>query len=590
MKRLFWGKLLLSAILLLALGGLNSLHAGSGRAPISGTPLLREHKRLLLRDYGPPARTRAELLGAGETIRADMVGQQVSFWAFDFGTQQFYQTAATCRDVAQLTSGYFLFIYVEDAEFARDPARYSASTLTGIRHQYIDTILPTETLYFGSPPTGNFTILLMDIRDGGGDTYVSGYFDSRNEINTSNSNFSHHQHMIYMDSREGNPTSISFLGTFAHEFQHFIHFSYDPNEETWVEEGLSGLARYVCGYGHQATHVNAFGLAPTTSLTSWQDELADYGATYLFMLYLNEQFGGGNTNKTTKLIVANSGTGISGINSALFSKGYQVTVNDILKKWVVANYLNNLSISNGVYGYQASFSATDIIYSPGNIQVTSTIGNYPATGGGTTNQYAADYVKFINLGGTYDVFVLIPYSLTEGTIQSYSYTGKLGSFILNLTGISPTQGMSGVKLGTSDPAPIVVSPLSASNSIDTGATGGGGGSGGSDGGGGGGCFIATAAYGSSLSSQVSTLRQFRDRYLRTNLPGRIFLSVYYRISPPVAHFISEHESLKALTRMILYPVVGLSRWFLLDPKGAAFLGVGTFLLVGLILIRSRKDG
>jgi hypothetical protein len=585
MKGLFYGKLLLSSIVILALGGITSLHAGSGKAPISGTPLLREQKRLLLRDYGPPAKALAEL-DAKATIRADILGQSVDFWAFDFGTQQFYQTTATCRDITQLTSGFFLFIYVEDAEFTRDPGRYSSSTLAGIRTQYINTILPTETLYFGNPPSGNFTLLLMDIRDSGGDTFISGYFDSRNEINTSNSNFSHHQHMIYMDSKEGDPTSISFFGTLAHEFQHFIHFSYDPNEETWVEEGLSGLARYVCGYGHQSSHVNAFGLAPTTSLTFWQDELANYGATYLFTLYLNEQYGGGNTNKTTKLIVANTGTGIAGINSALFLKGYQVTVNDVLKRWVVANYLNNSSISGGIYGYQASFSAAGILNPPGNIQVSSTIGTYPASGSGTTNPYAADYVKFTNLGGTYDVFVLIPYSLTESPIQSYTYAGRLGSFILNLTGISSTQGMSGVKQGTADPTPTVVTNLSTSNSIDTGSSGG---SGGSDGGGGGGCFIATSAYGSSLSPQVSTLREFRDRYLRTNPPGRIFLSVYYQISPPVAHFISRHESLKALTRMILYPIVGLSRWYLQDPRGAAFLGVGTFLLIGLILVRIKKD-
>jgi hypothetical protein len=582
MKGLFYGKLLLSAILIFALGGISSLHADSGRAPISGTPLLREQKRLLLRDYGPAAGAQAEL--GGRTMRADIVGQQVSFWAFDFGTQQFYQTTATCRDTTQLSSGYFLFIYVEDAEFSRDPGRYSSSTLAGIRTQYINTILPTETIYFGNPPSGNFTILLMDIRDSGGDTFVSGYFDSRNEINTSNSNFSHHQHMIYMDSKEGDPASISFFGTFAHEFQHFIHYSYDPNEETWVEEGLSGLARYVCGYGHQATHVNAFGLAPTTSLTFWQDELANYGATYLFMLYLNEQYGGGSTNKTTKLIVANTGTGISGINSALFLKGYQVTVNDLLKKWVTANYLNNISISGGVYGYQASFSATGIINPPGNIRVTSTVGVYPASGSGTTNQYAADYVKFTELGGTYDVFVLIPYSLTESAIQSYAYTGSLGSFILNLTGISPTQGMSGVKQGTSDPTPTVVANLSASNSIDTSSSGD---SGGSDGGGG--CFIATSAYGFPLSSEVSTLREFRDRFLRTNPPGRILVTVYYQVSPPIARFIARHESLKALTRMILYPVVGLSRLFLRDPKTAVFLAVGSVLLFGFILIGIKKD-
>lgn len=75
------------------------------------------------------------------------------------------------------------------------------------------------------------------------------------------------------------------------------------------------------------------------------------------------------------------------------------------------------------------------------------------------------------------------------------------------------------------------------------------------GGGGGGCFIATAAYGSYLAPEVLTLREFRDRYLLTNRPGQAFVAWYYRVSPPVAAFIAEHESLKDAVRWGLTPVV-----------------------------------
>jgi len=74
-------------------------------------------------------------------------------------------------------------------------------------------------------------------------------------------------------------------------------------------------------------------------------------------------------------------------------------------------------------------------------------------------------------------------------------------------------------------------------------------------GGGGGCFIATAAFGSYLAPEVATLRAFRDEVLMTSSPGRAFVEWYYRVSPPVADLIAEHESLKIAARWGLAPVV-----------------------------------
>ncbi|MCG3111529.1 MAG: PA14 domain-containing protein [Candidatus Manganitrophus sp. SB1] len=104
--------------------------------------------------------------------------------------------------------------------------------------------------------------------------------------------------------------------------------------------------------------------------------------------------------------------------------------------------------------------------------------------------------------------------------------------------------------------------------------------GGGGGGGGGGCFIATAAYGSYLDPHVKVLRDFRDRYLLTNLPGRLFVEAYYRASPPIADVIRKHDSLRTVVRWTLTPLVLLVAY----PWGGVAL-----LALALTARRLRKN-
>lgn len=93
------------------------------------------------------------------------------------------------------------------------------------------------------------------------------------------------------------------------------------------------------------------------------------------------------------------------------------------------------------------------------------------------------------------------------------------------------------------------------------------------------CFIATAAWGSRLHPRVATLRHFRDRYLLSHRPGRVFVALYYRLSPPLAKYIAVRPGARAVTRAALWPVLVVIG----HPEGLLWLA-----LCALLYARRRR--
>ena len=121
-------------------------------------------------------------------------------------------------------------------------------------------------------------------------------------------------------SRPARP--FTYESVFGHEWQHLLESYSDPDEVTWVNEGLSMFAETLDGYTDTRRNVrqtgaqsgifcfNGFGTVkgpanpnptpcggPENSLTSWGDEgpgseiLADYGNAWSFMLFLYDRYG-----------------------------------------------------------------------------------------------------------------------------------------------------------------------------------------------------------------------------------------------------------------------------------------------------------
>jgi YVTN family beta-propeller protein len=99
-----------------------------------------------------------------------------------------------------------------------------------------------------------------------------------------------------------------------------------------------------------------------------------------------------------------------------------------------------------------------------------------------------------------------------------------------------------------------------------------------------GCFIATAAYGSIMEPHVQILRDFRDRFLSTNALGKKFLNLYYSYSPPIAHYIAQHDAIRFVVRWCLLPLVGVSWLVLFIGPISTALVIGTFIVFMIFFI------
>lgn len=73
------------------------------------------------------------------------------------------------------------------------------------------------------------------------------------------------------------------------------------------------------------------------------------------------------------------------------------------------------------------------------------------------------------------------------------------------------------------------------------------------------CFVATAAYGSPMTTEIGALRRLRDRHLANHPAGRLLVDAYYAAGPTAADFLREHHWLRGAVRASLQPVVALAR-------------------------------
>jgi hypothetical protein len=182
-------------------------------------------------------------------------------------------------------------------------------------------------------------------------------------------------------SSGGGPGSDYMHAVMSHEFQHMIHWKYDDNEDTWVDEGLAELAMWL--FGHP-DYISGFNGNPDNNLTIWNATWADYIKTYLWTLYFFEHYGG---HPSIYELVHEPANSISGYEEVLDYFGYTENFDDVFADWTVANFLDDTSLEDGRFGYEGEDLPP--------FNVAGTYSTYPVTDiYKTVSHWAADYYRF----------------------------------------------------------------------------------------------------------------------------------------------------------------------------------------------------
>jgi hypothetical protein len=312
------------------------------------------------------------------------VGDKREFWTWNLNIMppENAKLQATCRGV-----GENVYVFVSDDVwkvnvFQKDIERiiqtfdHSTPEISVDKDKGIYEIL-TET--FGKPsdvdsdPRIYFLISQLGMYHG---HHFDGFFRFIDEIK---GKYSNHAEILYLDC--DNPSDDYHLGVIAHEFQHLIHWQYDRDETSWINESLAEVAMILCGYYTDKKHVTRY-LNNTNSPLVAKGHMTNYGACLLWGTYIYERFG-----KTfLKNLVLEQADGIEGFQKVVTNMNRGDDFSGIFGDWLVVNYLNTDLFTEKNYKYKSITLST--------FPTVRHFFSLPAHDSGKVLGYAVNYLKF----------------------------------------------------------------------------------------------------------------------------------------------------------------------------------------------------
>jgi len=217
---------------------------------------------------------------------------------------------------------------------------------------------------------------------------VGGYFGQADQLPVEVEPHSNQGQFFYISNTySGGVASDYYREVLAHEFQHMIQKHIDPNEEGWMNEGMSMLAQQVAGMRGD-NFVPDYLLKPDQSLWYWSSKPQDYGQAYLFLDYLYEQLGEG----FIKDVAASPQNGLASIDEIVAKDNSPRGTDELYADAISAAFFNNANWVGGRFSY----SVAEIPVMKPRYEFTSV----PAEYKGSVQQYGGvDIMTFAGKGG-----------------------------------------------------------------------------------------------------------------------------------------------------------------------------------------------
>lgn len=207
-------------------------------------------------------------------------------------------------------------------------------------------IIENDEVIFGDPPDvdgdGVTDILVLDIRDGWDGVTNLGFiggFVAPFDLSTRGNN----RDILYLDTEpmlRTPPERIQL--TAAHEYQHLIALNWDPEEISFIDEGLSEWAEIALGYpGRSITYLGAEDRY-NVSLYRWNqdDPYDDYQRAGMFISYIADRWGVLEAGKITR----STASGTSGLRDALVNIQAGITLEQLIADFHAATYFNDANV------------------------------------------------------------------------------------------------------------------------------------------------------------------------------------------------------------------------------------------------------